>query len=65
MIVSKFYPILLLSLQGRTIPCHAAVVAAASPYLATLVRDTSTDTGHTLSLVGITYSQVKNICCDP
>ena len=64
MIVTKFYPILLL-LKGRTIPCHAAVVAAASPYLATLVRDTSTDTGHTLSLVGITYSQVKNICDDP
>ena len=41
------------------------MVAAASPYLATLVRDTSTDTGHTLSLVGITYSQVENICCDP
>ena len=42
--------------QGRNISVHRLVLAAASPFLAGLLQD-----GHTtLSLDGITYSQVSH-----
>ena len=45
---------LLVLCQGRNIPVHSLVLAASSPFLARLLQDSPT----TLSLDGITYSQV-------
>ena len=46
---------LLLLCEGQTIPVHRLVVAAASPYLARLVREA--DSSSPLCLVGLSYSQ--------
>ena len=47
-------PDLSILVQGHSLPCHRAVVAAASPYLASLLQDES----ETLSIPGLNYSQV-------
>jgi len=47
---------LVLLVQGSSIPVHRSVLAAASPYLASLVRDTA-ETSDTLSLVEISHAQ--------
>ena len=46
---------LLILCQGRNIPVHTLVLAANSPFLAGLLQEAPT----TLSLDGITYSQVR------
>ena len=44
-----------LLVQGRSVPCHRSVLAAASPYLASLI----TEDNDTLSLAELNISQVN------